>query len=301
MRKRTILIVLIVLVSSAILPVLLNWVTVRNTLVRALKTQLRKDFLSELNEIKTKESVKTESKLVFSIVTDVHNNTNGLSRAIKEINNSEVKFVIGLGDYTNIGTEEEFTPIKSSLRSLKKPYYLLPGDHDLWNGRDKREEPEYFFHKSFPKVPTNFINNGTQFLFLDNADLYTGVPENELNNFIEDIEKTTEPLILIFSHRAIYHPLTNHRMGYINEEKNEEVSNQANQIINTIKNKKNSKITLFSGDLHAFSKYSLPSDSYEAYSIGALTETKNFQNPRYGIVRISTDNNITVEDVPLRE
>ncbi|MDQ3098242.1 MAG: metallophosphoesterase [bacterium] len=301
MRKRTIL-VLLVSIAALISVLFLNWLSVRNSVVGALKKQLREDFLGKaVLEDKKAPVHNSELKLSFAVVTDIHNNTKGLNSAIEEINKSKVQFVIGLGDYTNVGTKEEFNPIKNSLSRLAKPVYLLPGDHDLWNGRDKDKSPDYYFDEAFPGDLNDFTKSGVQFLFLDNADLYEGVHAQAIETFENELDQTNEPVIIITSHKAIYHPLTIHRMGYINDTKNEKVAAQATELLGMINAKKNSKIILLSGDLHAFSKYNLPSDKYEAYTIGALTDTKNFQSPRYAIVNVYKDNTVVVSDIPLTQ
>jgi predicted phosphodiesterase len=302
MRKRTIGAILLAGIITIVTVISLNWATVRNTLVAVLKKQLREDFLTQASvDNKEKITVSKEIKFSVALVTDVHNNTKGITTAVQQINNSNATLLIGLGDYTNVGTREEFIPIKTSLKRLAMPYFLLPGDHDLWNGRDKDQDPEYYFHSTLGGNPDNFIKEGVQFIFLDNADLYEGISDEDKVKFENDLSTSTQSIIIIASHKAIYHPLTIHRMGYINDSKNDKVAAQAEDILAQIKSKKNAKIILISGDLHNFSRYDIPTDNYEAYSIGALTEYKNFQSPRYAIMNINKDNTVTIKDIPLEK
>ncbi len=302
MKKRTILLVLLITVFLAILFITFNWILVRNTFVRAIKKQLRSDFFSQtVPENIPASDKKPENKFSFALITDIHNNVSGLNSTVKKINDSQSGFVVGLGDYTNVGTKEELSPVKKSLDNLAVKYYLLPGDHDLWNGRDKKDEPEIFYQEVFGIAPQPFSYHGVKFIFLNNADIYDGLTSLDISQFKKELNDSKESNIIIFSHKAIYHPLTIHRMGFINEIKNEKVYEQAEDILKSINSKKGSKITLFSGDLHSFSKYSVDTDNYEAYSIGALTKTKNFQSPRYSLVYIGTDGTVTVKDIPLQE
>ncbi len=302
MKKRTIGIVLLVILFVPLILILSNWSTVQATIIQRLKNQIRQDFLAQDTAVnRTINTPRTEDAFSFALVTDIHNNTKGLTSAVQEINSSSAEFTIGLGDYTDVGTKQEFDKIKQQLNKLNKPYWLLPGDHDLWNGRDKTDDPKIYFSQSFPNSPQNQVKHGVQFLFLDNADLYQGVNTDDLAEFKEVLLNSQSSTTLVFSHKAITHPLTIHRMGYINDTKNEEVAQQAAEILEAIQNKKNTRIILFSGDLHTFSKYTFPGDKFEGYTIGALTETKNFQTPRFAIVHIGKDNSVTVEDKPINK
>ncbi len=300
MNKRTILIVLLLVSILGVAVTIFNWIAVRNTLVQILKKQIRKDFLIQLSLDNSNSNQQiSQDKFTVALVSDVHNNTDGLTQAVTQINKSNVDFTIGLGDYTNVGTQEEFEPVKKTLSKLSSPYYVLPGDHDLWNGRDKTENPRVFFNEIFTEHPKNQVYKGIHLIYLDNADIYKGVSQTEQEEFVNTLADSKEPLVIIFSHKAIYHPLTTHRMGYINEEKNKEVESQAEEIWKEILGKKNAKIVLISGDLHSFSKYSLSSDKFDAYTIGAITRDKNFQSPRYAILHVGVDNTVRIEDKPL--
>ncbi len=71
----------------------------------------------------------------YAFVTDTHigsqNADEDLRRTVADINAQEdVDFVIITGDITEMGTNEELLLAKEILSKLKKPYYIIPGNHD---------------------------------------------------------------------------------------------------------------------------------------------------------------------------
>ncbi len=71
----------------------------------------------------------------FSLIADTHLSPGTISevnlkRVVEDINSGETDFVIIAGDITNVGSDEEFTAVKNILEDLKKPFYILPGNHE---------------------------------------------------------------------------------------------------------------------------------------------------------------------------
>jgi outer membrane protein assembly factor BamB/Icc-related predicted phosphoesterase len=71
----------------------------------------------------------------FAWLSDIHvgypTAAEDLERSISDINKfNEIDFTIVSGDITATGTLEELSLAKSILDSLKKPYYIIPGNHD---------------------------------------------------------------------------------------------------------------------------------------------------------------------------
>lgn len=271
--------------------------TVKNT----LKKKVVEDFSAQVDPVKV--TTPHEAKKIsysFALISDVHNNTDGLRETVRGINNTNVDFVIGVGDYSNIGTEGELKKIKVELDKLEKPFYVLPGDHDLWNGRDKKNEPKYYFNKIFGDQKKSLSHKGSLIVLLDNADLYYGVEQKELEGALEEINKTKESTVIIISHKAIYHPLTIHRMGYIQEDKVATPYNQALMITDKLTKLIDKKIHLVHGDLHSSSSFKGPSDNILNHTIGALSKEKNFQGPRYAIGDIFEDGSLKIKDITVK-
>ncbi len=73
--------------------------------------------------------------LRFAWLSDTHvGSTTGaadLSRTVHDINAMpDIEFVVLSGDITEMGSNAELELAKAILDSLKKPYYLIPGNHD---------------------------------------------------------------------------------------------------------------------------------------------------------------------------
>lgn len=71
----------------------------------------------------------------FAFVSDTHigNPTaqEDLARTITDINaNPTLEFVVITGEITAFGSDEELNLTKQILDAIKKPWYILPGNHD---------------------------------------------------------------------------------------------------------------------------------------------------------------------------
>ena len=77
-----------------------------------------------------------EEPLRFAFLTDTHlalgsHAFSDLRLCIQDINKQDsLDFVILGGDITDFGTDEEIGAAKALLDSLRKPYYLVAGNHD---------------------------------------------------------------------------------------------------------------------------------------------------------------------------
>lgn len=78
-----------------------------------------------------------KSNFTFAWLTDVHLNSfayaeDDLRQSIEDINaNPTVDFTILSGDVTEFGDTKEFYMLQDILKNFKKPYLLLPGNHDV--------------------------------------------------------------------------------------------------------------------------------------------------------------------------
>ncbi len=63
-------------------------------------------------------------------VTPGNENENKLREAVNDINASDVKLVLLAGDLTNEGSDEQLKNIKLILDEIKKPFYIIPGNHE---------------------------------------------------------------------------------------------------------------------------------------------------------------------------
>jgi outer membrane protein assembly factor BamB/predicted phosphodiesterase len=94
-----------------------------------------KKILSILVILELTSITFSQSEIKFSWLTDIHvgypTAAEDLQRSVDDINSLDsIAFIIVSGDITATGTLEELTLAKQILDQLKKPYYIIPGNHD---------------------------------------------------------------------------------------------------------------------------------------------------------------------------
>ncbi|MFA4868334.1 MAG: PQQ-binding-like beta-propeller repeat protein [Pedobacter sp.] len=101
----------------------------------------------------------------YAFVTDTHVGTatgeEDLRRTVKDINSQhDLDFILVTGDVTEMGTKLEIKLANSILNGLKKPYYVIPGNHDTgWS-----ESGGVDFIKAFGDDKFTFDHNGYRFI-----------------------------------------------------------------------------------------------------------------------------------------
>ena len=120
----------------------------------------------------------------FAWITDCHigagNADNELDSVVTIINYmSEINFTIVSGDITEKGKNNELDKVKSILDKLKKPYYIIPGNHDTkWSESGTLKFLELWKDDKF-----YFEFNNTVFIGLNSGIIWRGggghfTPEN---------------------------------------------------------------------------------------------------------------------------
>lgn len=71
----------------------------------------------------------------ITLLTDIHVNPGNhreamLKEVIDDINNNETELVILSGDLTDEGSDEQLRNVKSILDNIKKPLFVIPGNHE---------------------------------------------------------------------------------------------------------------------------------------------------------------------------
>ncbi|ATP56001.1 metallophosphoesterase [Pedobacter ginsengisoli] len=101
----------------------------------------------------------------YAFVTDTHVGTEtgeeDLRRTVNDINlQNDLDFVIVTGDVTEMGTKAEIKLAKEILSGLKKPWYVIPGNHDTgWS-----ESGGVDFIREFGDDKFTFDHNGFRFI-----------------------------------------------------------------------------------------------------------------------------------------
>ncbi|TSC86359.1 MAG: Metallophosphoesterase [Microgenomates group bacterium Gr01-1014_7] len=234
----------------------------------------------------------------FMIVADSHNDNESLSKAIFQAKKShpDLAFIIGLGDYTDVGTKDELKKAKQVFDSSGLRYFLIPGDHDFWEARENGEADSNF-REIFGPTYQAFDFEGFKFLTLNNSDNYLGVDEQQMVWIGSELEKAkTDSVkgIYVFLHEPLFHPSSDRVMGKVDSK----LKQQAQSLILQFKTAGVKKI--FSGDIHYFSEYPEPATALPMVTVGAITKERNPQAPRFAVGYMFGDGTVRVEDVEIK-
>lgn len=235
----------------------------------------------------------------FLLVADTHNDNRNLEKAISQAKQTfpDLKFIIGLGDYSEVGTIEELNRAKKVFDDAGLRYFLIPGDHDLWDSRNRSLAPTDNFQKVFGPNFQTFNFDDFSFLLLDNSDNYTGLDKAQFS-FLEDkLAKSREEgakAVFVFMHEPLYHPSSDHVMGWVEKS----LKSQAEMLL--FKLKEGGATKIFSGDIHYFSQYQEPKTKIEMFTIGAVSTARNPQVPRFAVIEAGADGSVKVKDVEIR-
>jgi len=143
-----------------------------------------------------------KSGFSFAFISDTHisnrNSANDLSATVRDINqHPDIDFVVVTGDVTEMGSDSELLAAKLLLDSLKKPYYVIPGNHDTkWS-----ESGNESFKRIFGSERFAFEHKG--FLFLGcnsgpNMRMAPGMVPREDIVWLDSIVKTQPNQPVIF-------------------------------------------------------------------------------------------------------
>lgn len=251
---------------------------------------------------------KTNPKIVFKflLVADSHSDNNNLQKAISQAkrNFPDTQFIIGLGDYTEVGTLDEMQKAKKEFDHANLRYFLIPGDHDLWDSRDKNKPPLTNFRQIFGPTYQSFEFNNFKFILLDNSDNYLGLDEAQLKWLAGELERSKDEqakAIFVFVHEPLFHPSSDHVMGRVEKE----LKNQARSVIFTLSEARLADgqaavKKIFAGDTHYFSQYNEPETNLSMVTVGALGAERNPQLPRFAVVTVFEDGSTVVDDVEIK-
>lgn len=232
----------------------------------------------------------------FAAVADSHIDNNNLAKALSMAKKEGAKFVIGLGDYSDVGTIEELQKAKDVFDASGLPFYTTAGDHDLWDSRNKKTAATSNFSDVFGAAYQSFSDSGIQFIILANGDNYLGVSALQ-KQWLEDIlKKETTDFIkqtFVFLHEPLYHPSSDHMMG----KETPELVNQAQDLAEILKQAGVGEV--FAGDIHAFSQYKDSRSGLNMTTVGALTSERNTQKPRFIMVDVFDNGSYNIQDTEI--
>lgn len=98
----------------------------------------------------------------FAVVGDVHYSYDQLGDAVDRLNAIDgIEFVVQIGDFTDVGTVQEYRLAKGRFDALRVPYLVVLGNHDMLGRGDE------IFDRMFGMRDGTFDYRGARFLMVD--------------------------------------------------------------------------------------------------------------------------------------
>lgn len=258
-------------------------------LIFSISAFLGRDLLFNLKDLTARNQSIGNKKIInrFAVLSDTHSDSDYTKKAVKQAKEAGAGYLIHSGDWTKVGTIEEFKNQKQIFDLSGLPYYGVMGDHDRWQSAEKN------FELVFGPRFESFDRGGFHHILIDSSDIKNGLGNDQLSWFERDLEGNRSKKIIIIMHLPIYHP-TSDRTISDKSGSDPERQRQTQRFLNLIKG--NKIIAIFSGDHHLSSSYTEPKTSVKIFISGAVTQERNFQTPRFSLVEIYEDYSIKVKD-----
>ena len=235
-------------------------------------------------------------KFKFAVMADSHKDTLSLEKALNQVRDEGVQFVVIMGDLSDVGTLEELESTKRVLDASALTYYVAAGDHDLWDSRDKESNPPKNFTTVFGKTYSSFSYDTVRLLLIYNSDNYLGLDGVQLQWLEDELARSgeTADLTFVFAPTPLYHPSSDHVMGKVTPK----LASQAEHLATTFKRANVDMV--FSADTHFYSKFTEPKNELNMMTVGAVTSERNPQAPRFAMVEVLEDGNFNIVETEIR-
>lgn len=264
------------------------------------KTSLQnaKNMLSESEAGSSANTIPSAPvKFRFAVIADSHKDLANLQKALAQAKSENAEIIIGMGDFSDVGTLEDLNNTKLQFDGVGIPYYVTAGDHDLWDARNQKKSAEENFKEVFGSPYQAFTHENTRFILFYNSDNYQGLDTTQLQ-WLEDELKTsgTSDAKLIFATGStpLYHPSSDHVMGKVTPK----LKNQATHLLSIFK--RNGVDEVFAADTHFFSRFTEPANDLKITTVGAVTRDRNPQTPRFAMVDVFEDGTYNVREVEVK-
>jgi len=239
------------------------------------------------------EGAATSRSLVFktAFLSDSHNNSANLTTALALAAEAGVHSTFFLGDYTDLGVEEDLKNAKKIMDESGLLYYSLPGDRDLYDSVGPLN-----YYNVFGKPRISVTIGDIKFVLIDNSANYTLIDQEILGQYELEI---AEADFVVLS-QPLYHPLASYGkpvMGLVKGEVVADVKEQAQQILEMIRN--SGVKAVVAGDHHSFSRYKDEVDKdLEHVVVGPVTEARAEQKKTsLTLLNVYDDGTYSIEEV----
>jgi 3',5'-cyclic AMP phosphodiesterase CpdA len=234
-------------------------------------------FLLSPTKLILPETAVGPAALNLAILADIHSDLENLEKALTLIKQQNLEPVIILGDLTNLGKKADLEAVKTILDHSQIPYFVIPGNHDLWFGRRTKAN---LFREVFGPDFQTFKKAGYKFILVNNGDDYLGVSGitgednlSQLDWLKTELKECLNLDCLIFLHEPLNHPYSGNLMG----EYSVSVASEAAVLISLFKEFRVKEI--FAGHLHLTNEYQL--EGLKTTIVGAISADRNPQQPNF--------------------
>lgn len=174
--------------------------------------------IDELPDVKVPFTGGPKGPLAFAVIGDLHildaKSTGIVGRAVTSINainaNPEVHFTVVAGDLATDGTYQELSLAKTTLDRLARPYFAVPGNHDI---DPTKTDPYANYRIHFGNGQWRHEEKGWTFIGLDTCNGTASdvtVPDDRLEWLAEQAKKAGNNPIALICH----HPLNPNTKAY---------------------------------------------------------------------------------------
>lgn len=233
----------------------------------------------------------------YAILADSHKDSENLRKAINQARAEGAEFIVGMGDFSDVGTIEELQATKRAFEGGGIPFYLTAGDHDLWDSRDKKRPAEQNFTEIFGTPYQSFSFKGARFIIVFNSDNYVGLDSVQLKWVEDEVDRNDQEkpkVTFAFASTPFYHPSSDHVMG----KETPKLKNQAEHLTSIMQ--KGGVDEVFFADTHFATRYTEPKTNLKMMTVGAVTSIKNPQAPRFVMVDVADDGSYNIREVEIK-
>lgn len=205
----------------------------------------------------------------FAVIADIHADWETMDELIVKATERGSEWVVLAGDISIYGKEAELREAKKHLDKSGVEYYVIPGNHDLWEGEKTGVD---IFGKIFGKSYQSFLKDGQKFILINNGSDW-GLGEKQKQWLIQEIEECKEVTCFAIAHMPLNHNFSPHVMG----EDSKKTAAEAKWLLELLKEYKVKGLA--GGHLHYATSYTL--EGLTTYLVGGASLVRNTQTPRY--------------------
>jgi|WetSurMetagenome_2_1015567.scaffolds.fasta_scaffold13236_3 3',5'-cyclic-AMP phosphodiesterase len=142
----------------------------------------------------TENSASSDDTFKFALLSDIHDNYDDLSAAIRNLNHhNDLRFVICCGDITNSGLSQQFDWYVDEIEKSDYPFFSMIGNHDYRSNGLKN------YRKIFGQVNSSFVVDGYKFILFDNT-IWENENRSPIYSWLSEQLADSENYNIVFCH-----------------------------------------------------------------------------------------------------